>query len=126
MTLSQTVALGNGETNRMVWNRSDEEERVSNPALIRIAMDFHHTEVARWLLQEQLLWVDLGRLFARETRAFDVLLRLPKGGEALPELGSVNQVGRNSMRLLGGGRSGDRRGGEGVDELADSSAPCRW
>jgi hypothetical protein len=77
MALSQAVAYGDPETIRMVWDRSDEEERVSNPELIKLAIDFHHVEVARWLLQEQPLWVDIGRLFARQTRAFDVLSRLP-------------------------------------------------
>jgi hypothetical protein len=82
---------------RMVWVRSDEEERVSDPALIRLAIDFHHVEMARWLLQEQPLWVDLGRLFARETRAIDVLSRLPKGGAELPPLDGVIQVDRNQV-----------------------------
>jgi ankyrin repeat protein len=52
-------------------------------------------EVARWLLQEQPLWVDLGRLFARETRAFDVLSRLPNGSEKLPTLDDVSRLERN-------------------------------
>jgi hypothetical protein len=95
MTLPQAVAFGDPETIRMVWDRSDDEERVSNPELIRLAIDFHHVEVARWLLQEQPLWLDIGRLFARETRAFDVLSRLPKGSAELPTLDDVSRVGRN-------------------------------
>jgi hypothetical protein len=95
MTLPQAVAFGDAETIRMVWDRSDEKERVSNSALIRLAIDFHHVEVARWLLQEQPLWMDLGRLFARETLAFDVLSRLPKGGEVLPTLENRNRAERN-------------------------------
>jgi ankyrin repeat protein len=95
MTLPQAVAFGDPETIRMVWDRSDEKERVSNPALIRLAIDFHHVEVARWLLQEQPLWVDVGRLFARETRAFDVLTRLPKGSERLPTLDDVGRIEQN-------------------------------
>jgi hypothetical protein len=95
MALPQAVAFGDPETIRMVWDRSDEKERMSNPALIRLAIDFHHVEVARWLLQEQPLWLDLGRLFARATRAFDVLSRLPKGGDALPTLDSVSRVELN-------------------------------
>jgi hypothetical protein len=72
----------------MVWDRSGEVARVSNATLIRIAIDFHHAEVAKWLLQEQPLWLDLGRLFARESRAFDVL-------DELPELNSASRVERN-------------------------------
>jgi ankyrin repeat protein len=78
----------------MVWDRSDEKERVSNPGLIRLAIDFHHVEVARWLLQEQPLWLDIGRLFARETRAFDILSRLPRGSAELPTLDDVSRVER--------------------------------
>jgi ankyrin repeat protein len=95
MTLPQAVAFGDPETIRMVWDRSDEKERVSNPALIRIAIDFHHVEVARWLLQEQPLWVGLGRLFARGTQAFDVLSRLPQGSGELPTLDDASSVERN-------------------------------
>jgi hypothetical protein len=95
MSRSQAIALGDPETIRMVWDRSDERERVSNPALIRLAIDFHHVEVAMWLLQEQPLWVDIGCLFARETRAFDVLSRLPKGSAELPTLDDVSRVVRN-------------------------------
>jgi hypothetical protein len=47
------------------------------------------------VLQEQPLWLDLGRLFARETRAFDVLSRLPKGDKELPMLDSECRVERN-------------------------------
>jgi hypothetical protein len=81
-----TVAFGDWETMRMVWDGSDEEERVSNPALIRLAINFDHVEVARWLLQEQRMWRDLGRLFAQEARAFDVLSRLSRGGQEFREM----------------------------------------
>jgi hypothetical protein len=62
LALSQAVALGDPETNRMVWDRLDEDERLWNPGLVRlaidfhhveVAIDFHHVEVANWLLQEQ-------------------------------------------------------------------------
>jgi hypothetical protein len=96
MALSQAVAFGDPETIRMVWDRMDEDERVSNPEPMRIAIDFHHVEVSRWLLQEQPSWLIIGRVFAREARAFDVLSRLPGGREGLPELGNPLRVERNT------------------------------
>jgi hypothetical protein len=95
MALSQAVAFGGPETIQTVWDRMDEEERVSDPALIRLAIDFHRVEVARWLRQEQPLWLVTGRVFARETRAFDALSRLPGGDKAPPELGHVVRVDPN-------------------------------
>jgi hypothetical protein len=62
-----------------------DEERVSNPALLGPAVDFHHLEVAKWPLREQPFWLLLGRVFAREMPAFDVLSRSPGGGETQRE-----------------------------------------
>jgi hypothetical protein len=75
--LAQAVACGDPETIRMIWDRMDEEERVKYGRAVVASVDFHRSEVARWLISEHGEWLGLARRVAREKRAFDVLSRLP-------------------------------------------------
>jgi hypothetical protein len=87
-TLEQAVAIGEPGTIRMIWDRADAEDRVRWKLPLVQSIDFHRAEIAKWLIAEHPPWLDFARRVAREKRAFDVLLRLPKGDEELPRLGS--------------------------------------
>jgi hypothetical protein len=61
--LCQAVAFGDPETIRMIWDRMDEYDRIADPEVLRIAIDFHHPEVSIWLLAEQPSWYLIARTF---------------------------------------------------------------
>jgi hypothetical protein len=100
-SFSQAVALGDPETIRMMWDRSGAEARVSQRWPLVASIDFHHAEVAKWLVAEHPPWLGLARRLAREKRAFDVLSRLPEGDEELLELDGLAKKHAKALEELG-------------------------
>jgi hypothetical protein len=100
-SLAQAVAVGDPETIRMVWDRSDPDVRVLRTEHVRAAIDFHRPEVAKWLIAEHPQWLGLVRRMARERRAFDVLSRLPNGDEALPKVSGLLNDHAKALEALG-------------------------
>jgi hypothetical protein len=95
--LSQAVASGEPEFIRMVWDRMDAEVRVKWSSPLIASIEFHHAEVAKWLVAEHPPWLGLARRLALEKRAFDVLSRLSEGNEELPVLSGL--VGKHAKAL---------------------------
>jgi hypothetical protein len=85
----------------MVWDRSGAEARVSQKWPLVASIDFHHAEVAKWLVAEHPPWLGLARRLAREKRAFDVLSHLPEGDEELPELEGLVKKHAKVLEQLG-------------------------
>jgi hypothetical protein len=77
--LHQAVASGNPETIRLLWERLEPGAReVELGELALTAADFHHVEVAIWLLLEARPVIVRGvRNCVEKAQLFDILLRLP-------------------------------------------------
>jgi hypothetical protein len=101
ITLGQAVAFGDPETIRMIWDRMDALARVGSKSPLVLSIEFHHVEVAKWLVAEHPPWLGLARRIAREKRAFDVLSRLPEGVEELPELDGLVKKHVKALEQLG-------------------------
>jgi hypothetical protein len=78
-TLHQAVATGESDLIRTVWDRLSPDVRAAHvEELTMTAADFHHVDVANWLLIDARPGaVRNVRRFANEHRLFDILLRLP-------------------------------------------------
>jgi hypothetical protein len=63
--LEQAVAFGDPETIRTVSDRMDAEDRVSAKWPLVSSIDFHHGEVAKWLIAEHPPWLGFARRIAR-------------------------------------------------------------
>jgi hypothetical protein len=83
--MEQAIAGGDPEALKMVWEGRDAKARVLRNCPLVWSIDFHRCDVASWLTTEYPEWRGLARRVARERRVFDVLSRLPEGGEQLPE-----------------------------------------
>jgi hypothetical protein len=85
----------------MVWDRIDPEARVKWSLPLVASIDFHHAEVAKWLVAEHPPWLGLARRLDREQRAFDSLSRLPGGTEELPVLEGLVEKHAKGLEQLG-------------------------
>jgi hypothetical protein len=75
--LCQAVAFGDPETIRTLWDRMGEEERVANPEVLRIAMEFHHREMAMWLVAQQPSWYLIAMTFGILNECFYLVEGMP-------------------------------------------------
>jgi hypothetical protein len=88
-TLHQTIASGDNESIRMVWDRVDTRAALtSRPELAKTAAEFHFVGIVNWLLKDALRWMRKRvREFAVGHRLFDVVLgmaSLPPDDEEQP------------------------------------------
>jgi hypothetical protein len=79
-TLHQAVATGEPDLIRTIWDRLPLDVREAHIGELALtAADFHHLDVANWLLIDAKRSAHLAvRRFAEEHRLLDILLRLPE------------------------------------------------